>query len=181
MKVLLVLLLSSAQFALAANKAPKSAPKAASAPAVEALKCDPSSGKVSFAATAKPGFLNFSGESEGPQGEMQLQPVLKGKFLIPLDKLTTKNSLRDSHMKEKYLETAKFPTAELQVDEVTGFDAAKAEAQTLPFKGQLTVHGVQAPVAGTVTLYKAPADGPSEAAKRTIVELPSALLPMLVR
>lgn len=57
---------------------------------------------------------------------------------VPLTTLTTDNSLRDQHMKQKYLEVAKFPKAIL-----SGLIAKGGK-----FSGKLTLHGQTAPVAG---------------------------------
>lgn len=59
---------------------------------------------------------------------------------VPLRSLDTKIELRNKHMREKYLEVAKYPNAELRV--------AKAAVQASSGKatGQLTIHGQTKPV-----------------------------------
>lgn len=59
---------------------------------------------------------------------------------VDLDSCTTGIEMRDHHMKEKYLETAKFPRAVFK-----GVIPTKG-----PFTGVLTVHGKDATVQGEV-------------------------------
>lgn len=145
----LILVLSLASFAQAANKAKPEG----STPTAITLKSQPASGQVVFEAVGKPSFLKIKGQGEGPAGEVQLAPQVQGNFKFKMDTLKTGIDLRDQHMKEKYLQVAQHPTAELKIEEVQNFDPAK-ESQSLPFKGQLTIHGVQKPVAGTVDIAK---------------------------
>jgi polyisoprenoid-binding protein YceI len=117
------------------------------------LKCTPSTGQVVFEATGKPSFLKIKGEGEGPEGEVQMDKTIKGSFKFKMNSLKTGIGLRDTHMKEKYLQVEKHPMAELKLEEVAKFDPA-AENQTSPFKGQITIHGVEKPVAGNVEIKK---------------------------
>jgi polyisoprenoid-binding protein YceI len=55
---------------------------------------------------------------------------------VPLDTVDTGIELRNSHMKEKYLETGKFPVAELKVPR-----AALKEGAGQKTTGTFTVHG----------------------------------------
>ena len=64
------------------------------------------------------------------------------KVSVDLNSLVTGMGLRDQHMKEKYLETKKFPTAEL----VTGTgDGGKGT-------GTLKMRGIEKPINGTYEL-----------------------------
>jgi hypothetical protein len=65
-----------------------------------------------------------------------------GTLTASLGKMTTENPKRDGHMHEKYMETAKFPTAELQLDPV------KASEAEFPWTGTLKIKGQTKPVAG---------------------------------
>lgn len=61
------------------------------------------------------------------------------KVTVDLNSLVTGMGLRDQHMKDKYLETKKFPTAEL----VTGTgDGGRG-------KGTLKMRGIEKPIEGT--------------------------------
>ena len=113
---------------------------------------DPTKGSVVFNATAI--GLKFQGKGEGPSGEVQVDTGVVGTFKFKMETLDTGISLRNQHMKEKYLETAKYPFGELKVEEVTGFKKESPEG-SFPFKGTLTIHNVPKAVAGTVQVQKA--------------------------
>lgn len=122
---------------------------------------------VEFLAIGKPSMLKIRGVAKPKDDKPTLDGQLKlagGKVAaeakLPLDTLETGIALRDRHMKEKYLETAKFPQAEFTMTELTLPEALKAgegTAKEVPFKGKLKIHGVEKEVAGTVdiTLEKA--------------------------
>lgn len=112
---------------------------------------DPSKGSVIFNATAI--GLKFQGKGEGPSGEVRLDKGVIGTFKFKMDTLDTGIGLRNQHMKEKYLETAKYPYGELAVEDVTGFKMEAPEG-SFPFKGRLTIHNVAKPVTGTVQVQK---------------------------
>jgi polyisoprenoid-binding protein YceI len=62
---------------------------------------------------------------------------------VPLDTLKTGIDLRDRHMREKYLETSKFPTATLVVDKAqVKLPSKDGDSTSGDATGQLTVHGV---------------------------------------
>lgn len=65
---------------------------------------------------------------------------------VPLEGLSTGISLRDKHMKEKYLESPKYPDAELDADRalIQLPDAGKTVASA--FDGTLKLHGQSQPV-----------------------------------
>lgn len=99
----------------------------------------PSQGQVVFRAKAL--GLKFEGQGHGVEGCAVEQPQVTGEFKFDLETLKTGLSLRDSHMKENYLETQKFPFAKLKLKEVVGFNASQPEGH-YDFKGDLEVHGV---------------------------------------
>jgi polyisoprenoid-binding protein YceI len=106
---------------------------------------------VRFLATGKPGFLKIDGEGAHVEGQARIAAgKVTGTFLVALDELHTGIDLRDEHMKAKYLETGKFPKAQLVLDP-TPVDLA-AGKQERPFTGKLTLKGVEKPVQGTLTL-----------------------------
>jgi polyisoprenoid-binding protein YceI len=113
---------------------------------------DPTKGSVVFNATAI--GLKFQGKGEGPSGEIRLDKGVVGTFKFKMETLDTGIGMRNQHMKEKYLETAKYPYGELKVDEVTGFKLEAPEG-SYPFKGTITIHNVAKPVTGTVQVQKA--------------------------
>lgn len=62
-------------------------------------------------------------------------------FVVPLAPLKTGIELRDRHMKEKYLEVAKYPNAELRVErKALSFPAAGQKAGQSA-SGELLLHG----------------------------------------
>jgi len=117
------------------------------------LKAD--SALVEFKAVGRPSLLKIPGKSTRLEVKLEredsgaLASALKGSFEFPLDSLETGIGLRDSHMKEKYLETAKFPTAKLEITDATvpaAFFTQETGEQTITVKGNLTLHGVTKPV-----------------------------------
>lgn len=125
------------------------------------LKLDPEASKVSFTAVGKPGFLRINGEGAKVDGTADKAATggLEGVFEVKIDEFVTGIDLRDEHMKKTYLETAKFPTARLKWA-VAG-PSVKGE---VPFKGTLTLHGVEKAIEGTATV------SPDAAAKKALVD-----------
>jgi polyisoprenoid-binding protein YceI len=102
---------------------------------------------VSFNATG-PAGLSIVGRANALEFEQDGDHVI---LRVPLDGVDTGIELRNRHMREKYLETAKFPHAELRVPA-----SAMAAGPKRTVEGTFTVHGRQKPV--TVT-YAAEAKG----------------------
>lgn len=71
---------------------------------------------------------------------------------VPLAKLDTKIELRNKHMREKYLEVDKYPTAELRVAR----DGIQKNATSSKANGTLSLHGKSRPTSFT---YTSKADG----------------------
>ena len=118
------------------------------------VSLDQGSGTVEFNAVGRPSALKIHGKGESPKGLMTIENgVLKGFTQFALDTLDTGIPLRNRHMKEKYLETGKFPQAKLTFDSVNlgikGMEDLKAE-RSVPFEGKLLLHGVEKPVKGTL-------------------------------
>ena len=151
MKIVLcaVMMCSQAVWAKSTVKAPA---VSTTVSAVKELKAAPAAGKVEFEAVGKPSFLKIKGEGEGPQGHVKLDKNVTGEFTFKLSTLVTGIALRDTHMKDKYLQVGQYPEATLKLQEVTGWDVSKAGAKSIPFKGTLKIHGVEKPVTGTVDI-----------------------------
>ena len=116
------------------------------------------SGKTEFTAIGKPAMLKINGEGPSPSGVITVSEneIVNGKFNLDLTKLTTKIDIRDDHMKNKYLEVEKFPTAVLEIKNLklpTKFSDLKNEIN-LNFEGQLTMHGQTKKVTGKTILSK---------------------------
>lgn len=108
--------------------------------------------KVNFHADGK--IMKVHGENGKATGSFAIQNgAVSGSAIVELKDLTTGISLRDEHMKDKYLEIKKHPKAIFEITDMklpANFDG---EAE-VPFRGKLTVHGVANPVAGTAKLSK---------------------------
>jgi polyisoprenoid-binding protein YceI len=69
----------------------------------------------------------------------------KGRFEVTLDSLRTGIGMRDQHMREKFLETVKFPLASFELTKVISTNQNALEDQKeiqLSVEGNFTVHGV---------------------------------------
>jgi polyisoprenoid-binding protein YceI len=129
------------------------------------LACIFGGGAASWAGLSSPADTHVTFVASGPAG-MKIEGTTtelnvadaNGSVVItvPLGNLTTGISLRDRHMKEKYLEVSKYPSAVLTVARTalklpdTG---GKAEADVA---GTLALHGQTRPVS---VHYQAKADG----------------------
>jgi polyisoprenoid-binding protein YceI len=84
---------------------------------------------------------NFQAKTNSVTGSAKVtgDSVTATNIKVPMNSLKTGIELRDKHMKEKYIETAKFPDAELI--EATG-KGGKG-------RGKLKFHGVEKEVTGT--------------------------------
>src|SRR5215471_253718 len=95
--------------------------------------------QVSFSASG-PGGLRIEGQTQELEVRNQGESLA---VIVPLRNLSTGIALRDRHMKEKYLETDKYPTAELKVarGELKVPPAGATEEGTA--NGLLTLHGTE--------------------------------------
>jgi polyisoprenoid-binding protein YceI len=136
-----------------AKKTEASQPQAKSSKVVDLTV---KSGKVEFEAVANPSFLKIVGKGESPSGSASLVGTqAKGKFEFPLGQLKTGLSLRDKHMKEKFLQTDKYPNAVFELTELklpSTYSGGKAKFEGVTFEGLLTLHGVQKKIAGIATV-----------------------------
>lgn len=121
------------------------------------VQVQPSQGKVEFHATGRPSMIKINGEGKGPEGILTIGADKKvtGELTFDMTSLNSGIGLRDSHMKEKYLEVEKYPQAKLKLTDVslpetTGGKLPSVKAQ--PFKGELTMHGQTKPISGTFDL-----------------------------
>lgn len=107
---------------------------------------------VVFTAVGKPSMLKISGKSDKPiEGQLKFDgKSLSGIASFDLNSLSTGISLRDSHMKEKYLETTKYPKSTLTFSQVAV--PPSLGVQDAPFKGTLLLHGIRKVVTGSLTI-----------------------------
>ena len=126
---------------------------------------DSSKGKadVQFLATARPGGVHIRGKTsdaakDAMSGKLAFEgTAVTGQGTYQLDSLDTGIALRTTHMKEKYLETQKFPTAKIKITQlnlpqalIQGDFVAKAE----PFQADLTLREETVPVSGQVAVQR---------------------------
>lgn len=110
-------------------------------------------GSLTFEAVGKPAMIKIKGESPGPKSILShSKNTARLESTLELDQLKTGIDMRDEHMKEKYLETKKFPLAKLIIDNLALPESGEVKDQE--FKGILTLHGKDSPVAGVFTMTK---------------------------
>ena len=103
--------------------------------------------EVQFLAVGNPGFLTIKGSGGKLAGSLlEEKGKMSGTLTVNLNDLDTGIDLRNKHMKEKYLETAKFPKALLDVKDLSSADGDHE------FAGKLTLKGVTKPVTGKYTV-----------------------------
>jgi polyisoprenoid-binding protein YceI len=111
------------------------------------------SGEVQFRAIGHPSALHVVGKGLGPDGTAIIKSAVASADLsFDVASLNTGIEVRDRHMKEKYLETEKFPKANLKITALTlpnDFSKGAFTFSSAPFSGMLTLHGTTAPVTGT--------------------------------
>ena len=116
--------------------------------ASDVVKDHTTSGEAGFVAVGKPGFLRINGEGGLVKGIVKKvgTSISLVEMSVNLDSLKTGLDLRDSHMKEKYLETNKFPDAVFSAVnlQLTCPDVSET------VQGNLTLHGVTKPVSAAV-------------------------------
>ncbi len=119
---------------------------------------------VTFLAVGRPSAIKIRGEKGKPEGHLSFSPDGKadGEIKVDLDQFVTGISMRDRHMKEKYLETSKegFRYAIIKITKVE-FPADFWPSQKTgeyPFVGSLTLHGQKRDVAGKIKIDERKAD-----------------------
>jgi polyisoprenoid-binding protein YceI len=106
------------------------------------LVFSPNAEGLHFTAIGKPKALKIVGKGNGPQGKLNINTTeknktsttLSGSLEVDLTQLTTDLSLRDQHMKNKYLEVDKFPKAVLTIQNLP---YQKGNTQEGTFEGDL--------------------------------------------
>ncbi len=116
-----------------------------------------SKNKVEFLAVGQPSALRIRGklnqDTSPLSGNLTInENTLTGAIKCQLDAFETGIELRDKHTKEKYLETGKFPNAELTISKTSL--PASGKGKDIPFIGELTLHGVKKPVKGALETSK---------------------------
>lgn len=116
--------------------------------------------EVEFLAIGNPSALKIRGRAK-EEGQKPATGTLTidngsitGKVGVLVDSFDTGIALRNKHMKEKYLEVGKFPSSELALTELKLPAPGDVSVKAVPFKGNLTLHGVTKPVAGVADVEK---------------------------
>lgn len=110
-------------------------------------------GTIGFLAIVKPGSLRINGTGGKGTGIIEIaDKSVSGEITVKLADMKTGIGLRDSHLKDKYLEVNEHPNAILKITEMLLPQdpfASTGTMKAVPFKGVLTVHGVENQVSGT--------------------------------
>ncbi len=128
---------------------------AAPLPALGGKYATSSDSTATFEAVGRPSLLKIKGEGAKVTGQLTIENNdAKGAFELNLEGFNTGIETRDHHMKEKYLEIAKFPKANLVIThvELPANWKPGTDVSSTPFQGQLTLKGVTKPVSGHVKI-----------------------------
>lgn len=113
-------------------------------------------GNVGFLAVGKPSAIKIRGKGAAPKGDLHIAGKdVTGDLNFDVNSLNTGIEMRDRHMKEKYLQVDKFPTAQFKITKLAlpaDFTPNGFRADKVPFEGDLTLHGVTKPVKGIATI-----------------------------
>lgn len=125
---------------------------------------DQKEGSIEFQAKGHPSALHIVGKGSAAKGEFTVRKnSVSGSATFDLSSLDTGIALRDQHMKEKYLQVDKYPTAKLTITNMNlpnGSGSGKISADNVSFQGTLQLHGVDKPVSGIAKI-----DGDSQQLK----------------
>jgi polyisoprenoid-binding protein YceI len=110
----------------------------------------PEKGQVEFKTKGWPNLVTIKGEGQGVTGQLQQQDSkVSGTLTFQLASLKTGIELRDSHMKDTYLEVEKYPTTTLTLNDVVVPEDLDGSFE---FSGLLNLHGVEKEVRGEAEL-----------------------------
>ena len=115
-------------------------------------------GAVTFLAIGRPNAIKIKGEGGTAGGKLEVKDnAASGDLSFDLNTLKTGIDMRDRHMKEKYLETGKFPQAKLTFASWPVPEAilkGPGEMGDVPLKAMLTLHGETKPIEGKLKLRR---------------------------
>lgn len=99
--------------------------------------------KIAFTAVGKPAFIKANGVVPLKESKLTIKDnKLSGMVVVDISKLDSGIELRDTHLKDKYLHTAKFPIATLTIKD----QAISASSSSHKITGELTFHNVTKPI-----------------------------------
>lgn len=154
--------------------------------AVAKYEMKKNNGAVKFFALGNPSAIRIDGFGSGPEGRLEVvadekNSKIAGQFIVDLGSLDSGIEMRDAHMKEKYLEIEKFPTAKLTIETINieGNILKNFNKTNIPFTGVMNLHGKEKAVSGTAELKSQAKDDVKVIAKFKIkssdfnIEIPS--------
>lgn len=130
----------------AKQKASDSKATAEKPAAVFTLEVDKAQGQTEFLAIGRPSALRIHGKGNAPKGSIRVEgSKASGVITFDLSSLDTGMSLRNQHMKEKYLETDRYPTAKLTIKDLIVPQSLREGdgTETVTFTAPLSLHGVE--------------------------------------
>ncbi len=106
-------------------------------------------GTVEFLAKGRPALLKIKGKGKGAYGKLKVKDnKASGQVELDISSFETGISLRDNHMKNKYLEVEKYPKALLTLKDLVLPKNLKGK---ISFSGLLKLHNVEKPVEGKLS------------------------------
>ena len=99
---------------------------------------------IHFLAIGNPSAIKIHGKSLTAKGLIEKNVTLSGTITTDLNQADTGISLRNKHMKEKYIEVQKYPEATLFFENLS--------VSATEFSATLTLHGVKKHISGRVQL-----------------------------
>ncbi len=96
--------------------------------------------EVNFTAVGRPAFIKATGILPIEKADLKVaEGKLSGSLMVPLTKLDSGIEMRDTHLKEKYLEVATHPEATLMLENL---DLSKLK-DGASIQAKLKLHGVE--------------------------------------
>ena len=146
----------------------------AAAHAVPTISIEKDKSSVEFLAIGRPSALKIKGNRAKPEGKITFKDnSIDGIIMLNLEDFETGISLRDRHMKEKYLETAKedFKNVKLTLAKI---ELPKTYWKNpipikIDFQGKLWLHGVEKEISGELEIGTASKENLQGQARFSIV------------
>jgi polyisoprenoid-binding protein YceI len=106
----------------------------------------------------------FDGHTDRVEGAVELSPTAGGvkeqvvaRVVIDLASMNTGNAQRDRHMREKYLETDRFPKAVFtlrRIENPARLELTAGQPTVVRVAGTLSIHGVERPLTAEVRVTR---------------------------
>lgn len=123
--------------------------------AVKMLDLSKGESRIEFLAVGKPSMLKIRGKGGPLTGKVSVKDlIVSGIIDVDLNSFDTGINLRNTHMKEKYLQTGQYPKAQLTMGKIAlpADWLTRGKLDSVPFDGILKLRGVEKPVSGTLSL-----------------------------